>query len=188
MDTYNLIQNGAKQIKAYVFSIGEPTTKLCIEALNNQGVEVVLYQDGSRFTEKYKRMLDEATDDVFLRVDADIIVNHRVKEYLSQAKDWSCAYGWVWWQQDLQPISVMHYTREVIDIIKAHVHDKVFLHTARPEQYMWSLPELKDKIHKVYVPVGIKGYGVRNLKPVKERKANRGQTYNWRWVEKINEL
>lgn len=175
-------------MKAYVFSIGEPTTKLCVDALKAQDLEVILYQDGSRFTEKYKRMLKEAEDDVFLRVDADIIVNHRVKEYLEQAKDWSCPYGWVWWQQDLQPISVMHYTREVIEIIKGHVYDKAFVHTPRPEQYMWSLPELQDKIHKIEVPVGLKGYGVRDLAPVKERKADRGQTYNWRWIERINEL
>lgn len=175
-------------MKAVVFSVGEPTTPLCIEALKTQGLNVVLYQDGSRFTEKYKRMLQEVNDGVFLRVDADIIVNHRVKEYLSQAKDWSCPYGWVWWQQDLQPISVMHYTREVIEIIKAHVYDDVFLHTARPEQYMWSLPELQNKIHKIEVPVGIKGYGIRNLKPVKERKANRGQIYDWNWIGKINSL
>lgn len=174
-------------MKAYVFSIGEPTTKLCIEALERNGLEVVLYRDGSRFTEKYKRLMTEA-EPPFIRVDADIIVNHRVKEYLEQAKDWSCAYGWVWWQQDLQPISVMYYSKEVVELIKPHLYDPIFKETARPEQYMWSLPEMQGKNHKIEVPVGLKGYGVRNLKPVKERKANRGQTYDWWWIEKINEL
>lgn len=172
---------------AYVFSIGEPTTKLCVEALEAQGLEVVLYQDGSRFTEKYKRLMTEAQPP-FLRVDADIIVNHRVKEYLEQAKDWSCPYGWVWWQQDLQPISVMYYSKEVVELIKPHLYDPHFLNTPRPEQHMWSLPELQDKIHKIAIPVGLKGYGVRNLAPVKERKANRNQTYDWRWIERLNEL
>lgn len=172
---------------AYVFSIGEPTTKLCVEAIQRNGLEAVLYQDGSRFTEKYNRLMNEAKPP-FLRVDADIIVNHRVKEYLEQAKDWSCPYGWVWWQQDLQPISVMHYSEEVVKLIKPHLHDPDFIKTPRPEQYMWSLPELKDKIHKIYVPVGLKGYGIRNLDPVKERKSNRNQTYDWWWVEKVNQL
>lgn len=172
---------------AYVFSIGEPTTQLCVEALEKNGLEVVLYQDGSRFTEKYKRLMTEA-EPPFVRVDADIIVNYRVKEYLEQAKDWSCPYGWVWWQQDLQPISVMYYSGEVVEIIKPHLYDKDFLNTPRPEQHMWSLPEIQGKNHKIETPVGLKGYGVRNLKPVKERKANRGQVYDWRWVERINSL
>lgn len=172
---------------AYVFSVGEPTTDLCVEALRKQGLDVILYQDGSRFSEKYRRLMNEATGD-FLRVDADIIINDRLSEYLSQAKDWSCAYGWVWWQQDLQPISVMYYSPEVVDIIKKHLHDPDFDRTPRPEQYMWSLPELKDKIHKINVPLGIKGYGVRNLTPVKKRKKDRNQYYDWWWIEKINKL
>lgn len=178
---------GEDKMLAYVFSIGEPTTPLCVEALERNGLEVILYQDGSRFTEKYKRLMTEA-EPPFVRVDADIIVNHRVKEYLKEAKDWSCPYGWVWWQQDLQPMSVMYYSKEVVELIKPHLYDEIFLHTARPEQYMWSLPEMQGKNHKIEVPVGLKGYGIRNLKPVKERKANRGQTYDWRWIEKINEL
>lgn len=174
-------------MKAYVFSVGEPTTQLCVEALENNGLEAVLYQDGSRFTEKYKRLITEA-EPPFVRVDADIIVNHRLKEYLEQAKDWSCPYGWVWWQQDFQPISVMHYSAEVIELIKPHLYDNDFNHTPRPEQYMWSLPEMQGKNHKIKIAVGLKGYGIRNLKPVKERKAARSQEYDWRWVERLNEL
>lgn len=175
-------------MKAIVFSIGEPTTNLCVEALKRQNLEVEVYNDGSRFTEKYKRLMTENQDSEFLRVDADIIVNHRINEYLEQAKDWSCAYGWVWWQQDLAPISVMYYSKPIVEIIKKHLYDKDFLKTSRPEQYMWSLPELKGRIHKINVPLGIKGYGIRSLNPVKERKANRGQEYDWRWIEKVNEL
>lgn len=178
----------SRDIKAIVFSLGEPTTKICIEALEKHNLDVVLYQDGSRFTEKYKRMIEEIKDDVFLRVDSDIIVNHRLPEYLEEAKDWSCPMGWVWWQQDLAPISVMHYTREVIELIRPHIYDETFKRTPRPEQYMWSLPELKDKTHKIEVPIGIKGYGIRNLKPVKERKNNRGQWYDWNWITKMNNL
>lgn len=175
-------------MKAYVFSVGEPTTKLCVEALEKHGLDVVLMQDGSKFPVKYKKMMEEVEDDEFLRVDADIIINHRLDEYLEQCKDWSCAYGWVWWQQDLAPISVMYYSRPIVEIIKKHLHDPVFLRTPRPEQYMWSLPEIQGKNHKIEIPLGLKGYGVRDLVPVKERKARRGQQYNWWWIEKINKL
>lgn len=174
-------------MKCFVFSIGEPTTQLCIEALEQEGLNVNLYQDGSRFSEKYRRLMSEADGD-FLRVDADIIINHRLKEYLSQAKDWSCAYGWVWWQQDLAPISVMYYSKEVVDIIRKHLYDPDFDKTPRPEQYMWSLPELRGKVHKIEIPLGVKGYGIRNLAPVKKRKKDRNQAYNWWWIEKLNRL
>jgi len=174
-------------IQAYVFSIGEPTTDLCLEALNRNGIDAVLYQSPSSFAEKYKTLMTTAKPP-FLRVDADIIVNHRVQEYLEKALDWSCPYGWVWWQQDLQPISVMYYSEKVVELIKPHLNDEVFNTAVRPEQYMWSLPEMQGKNHKINIPVGLKGYGVRELEPVVSRKNARGQSYDWGWIVELNNL
>lgn len=61
-------------MKAYVTSIGEPTTDLCVWSLERNGFETVLIQDQTTLAEKLKRIYSEADED-FVRIDADVIVN-----------------------------------------------------------------------------------------------------------------
>jgi len=70
-------------MKAFVFSIGERTTGLCVEQLEKMGFEVILYKDNTSLWDKLKRFYTEAletNEDKFLRIDADIIPNQNVKD------------------------------------------------------------------------------------------------------------
>jgi hypothetical protein len=61
-------------MKAFVTSIGEPTTDLCVWSLERNGFEVVLLNNGSLLADKLKSIYEQATDD-FVRIDADVVVN-----------------------------------------------------------------------------------------------------------------
>lgn len=61
-------------MKAYVTSIGETTTDLCIWSLERNGFEVVLLKDNSPLVDKLQRIYAQADDD-FVRIDADVVVN-----------------------------------------------------------------------------------------------------------------
>lgn len=183
-------------MKAYVTSTDEPTTILCQWALERNGFEVrLVYNPKTSLAQKLKYIYDKAEDD-FLRVDADVIVNRNMTpEFLAglgQNKDiwWWQFLVFDWFKQDIG--HQMSYTKkEAIPSLRKYI-DK-FMNDLRPETEM-------SRIKEFYEPrrfatfngklMGIHGYGISDIEPVKKLKELRGQTANYDFplIERLNEL
>lgn len=179
-------------MKAFVFSIGEPTTNLCVELMEKYGFEVVLYQDQTSLWEKLKRFYTEALeteDDKFVRIDADIIPNKNSMRLVEEFnKGWSCASGFDWYKQDRGAVSVHVMDRATVKKCLEHIEeakDKL-----RPETYLWRLKEVNPLTQVVEeYSCGIHGYGQqRHRDRIKALKDSRGQSYDWDLVERIEAL
>lgn len=179
-------------MKAYVFSIGEPTTQLCCDQLESMGFEVILYLDKDSLWQKLKRFYTEAlatTDEWFIRVDADIIPNSNVKLLgESYPEQWVCAQGFDWYKQDIGAISIHKMHRDVIAECLKHIDEAKAEN--RPESYLWRLRSVNMKTDidedECY---GIHGYGqVIHRERIKNLKLSRDQRYDWALVERIESL
>jgi hypothetical protein len=177
-------------MKCFVFSIGEPTTELCVELMESYGFEVVLYQDDTSLWDKLKRFYTEALESEgnhFMRIDADIIPNANVKK-LTNARGWKCAVGYDWYKQDRGAISIHVMSRNIIKKCLEHIEearDKI-----RPETYLWRLPEVNKSTGLAEnFSCGIHGYGQKEHRErIKTLKYNREQKYDWELIEKIEAL
>lgn len=181
-------------MKAFVFSIGESTTDLCVELMQEYGFEVVLYKDGTTLWDKLKRFYTEAleTDDQeFIRIDADIIPNKRVQD-LIKINDgclWHCAVGWDWYKQQRNTISIHHMKREAIEKCLQNIESAKG--KIRPETHLWRIEEFHwpRVCHQVDISCGMHGYGQKNQRErIKQLKHLRNQEYDWSLVERIEEL
>lgn len=179
-------------MKCYVFSIGEKTTDLCVELMQNYGFEVVLYKDQTSLWEKLKRFYTEAleTDDKwFMRIDADIIPNKNVNRLVNGAKlSWSCASGYDWYKQDRGAISIHVMDRWVIGECLENIYeakDKI-----RPETYLWRVKNINPHTEVVTdFSCGLHGYGqTEHRDRIKTLKYNRNQSYDWNLIERIEAL
>lgn len=181
-------------MKAFVFSIGEPTTDLCVWSLKRQGMEVVLMHDEKTTLWQKLKDLYQTKEEELLRVDADIIVNNNLNAYLKWSKGspywWTKPKGWGWYSQNLIPISVTHMKRPALDVCR----EKIDLgeHELRPETRMWRLPEFHNPrvCEHSDIPVGIHGYGQDegNIRRVHAMKDLRHQEYDWELFEAIDKL
>lgn len=176
---------------AFVFSIGEKTTPLCLKLLNEYGFETRLFQDNTTLWYKLKRFYTEAleTDEThFMRVDADIIPNRNVLRLAEKARGWSCASGYDWYSQDRKAISVHVMERHIIEKCLRHIEeaeDKI-----RPETYLWRLPEVNSYTNiQDEFNCGLHGYGQQDHRDrIKELKYNRNQKYDWDLLDRIEAL
>ncbi len=167
-------------MKAYVTSIGEPTTELCIWSLERQGFEVELYQDKTTLADKLARIYLDAEDD-FLRVDADTIVNQNVKrigEYESDAW-WIQPQTFDWYKQDLAHGGVQLIRKEALSMLRTNIG--LHMGAIRPESNMFRLPEFHNPRRCVSsdLVVGLHGYGQTDIRRVKDLKAARNQMHNY---------
>lgn len=181
-------------MKAYIFSIGEKTTNLCVELMKEMGFETILYKDKTTLWDKLKRFYTEALqteDKEFVRIDADIIPNKRVLD-LIKINDgclWHSAVGFDWYKQDRGSISIHHMKREAVEQCLQNIElakDKI-----RPESFLWRLEQFHwpRVCHNININCGLHGYGQRNhRKRIKSLKYARGQDYQWDLIEKIEEL
>lgn len=177
-------------MKAYVTSIGEPTTDLCIWALERQGFEVVLLNDRSSLWDKLKRIYLEADDD-FIRVDADVIVNKNIKELIKQKEFWWYqALTYDWFIQGSTHGGVQFYRKETLPILRKHVDEATRLH--RPESYMFRLEEFHNPrvCGSFEVICGLHGYGQSDVDRIKRVKTERGQedNYDWELAERLSKI
>lgn len=182
-------------MKAYIFSIGEKTTQLCCDLMKEYGFEVILFQDDTSLWNKLKRFYTEALateDEVFLRIDADIIPNRNVKKLIECRKTrschWTCATGWDWYKQDRGPVSIHVMDRDVIKKCLDRINDA--RDTTRPETYLWRLENVNSK---TYTPkdfsCGIHGYAQEDQRErIKSLKQSRNQNYDWKLIERIEAL
>lgn len=176
-------------MKAFVFSIGEKTTDLCCELMNDYGFEVILYQDQTSLWEKLKRFYTEALQtksDAFFRIDADIIPNRNVLRLASVG--WTCASGYDWYKQDRGAISIHMMTRPIVEKCLSHINEAK--DEIRPETYLWRLPAINPHTHvESEFNSGLHGYGQKDQRQrIKELKYNRNQEYDWDLVERIEAL
>jgi hypothetical protein len=177
-------------VKAFVFSIGEKTTDLCVELLKEYGFEVVLYQDKSSLWEKLKRFYTEALesdDEKFMRIDADIIPNRNVLR-LTGADGWECASGFDWYSQDRKAISIHVMDRFVIRQCLENIYeaqDKV-----RPETHLWRHEDVNDFTSiQADFNSGLHGYAQGDQrKRIKALKESRNQNYDWDLLDRIESL
>jgi hypothetical protein len=178
-------------MKAYIFSIGEPTTNLCVELMQSYGFQVFLYQDDTSLWDKLKRFYTEALEsdgNYFMRIDADIIPNANVKKLQHNLSLWTCASGFDWYKQDRGAISIHVMNRSIIEKCLEHVEeaqDKI-----RPETYLWRLTEVNPftSVEDKY-SCGIHGYGQKMHRDrIKTLKYNRNQEYDWNLIDKIEAL
>jgi hypothetical protein len=134
----------ARKMKAYVTSIGEPTTDLCVWSLERNGFEVELVQGSDSLCYKMNYIFEKADND-FARIDADIIVNRRfTPEMLSflTLKDSD-----IWWWQficfDMLKLDTTHsmsfIKREALPALRSNV--KSFEHSNRPETELSRIKE-----------------------------------------------
>ena|SRR3990167_9511535 len=181
---------------AVITSIGEPTTELCVWSLKRNGFKVKLIENsGTTLAEKLK-LIYATTDENFLRVDADVIVNKSCTPQALRALSAKAEALWLqfrtydWFQQDLTWGGVQFIKKKALPILSANI-DK-FLTAERPETQMYRLEEFNNPRRCVGqdICMGIHGYGIRNVKRVIETKQRRNQYYNYDFelAEKLNKL
>lgn len=169
-------------MKAYVTSIGEPTTDLCVWSLQRQGFLVYLINDPeTSLWHKLIYIFNQADED-FLRVDADVVVNKNVVKMTKQkTRWWYQGLTYDWYKQDITHGGVQYIRKPVIEIVRKHINEAEQLD--RPETYLYRLPEFHNPRKCVtYQSVcGLNGYHQNAYKRVKEVKESRGQFSNYDW-------
>lgn len=170
-------------MKAFVTSIGEPTTELCCSQLERYGYEVVLLQDDSTLWDKLRRIYEQADDD-FLRVDADVVPNRNVGDFWQgYTRDvwWVQSRSFGWYSQDLIHGGSQFIRREALPALRANVER--FKNAERPESQLYRLPEFHEPRRCVSsdVVAGLHGYGQNDLERVMAVKRRRGQYDNYDW-------
>jgi len=180
-------------MKAYITSVGEPTTDLCMFSVERNGFEAVLIQDANTtLAQKLKQIYDQADDD-FIRVDADVILNkHLTSKTVDYHKtdDWWVQFKtWDWFQQDVCNGGVQFIRKEALPDLRANVD--TFAESERPESQLFRLDEFHSprRCSTSKWIVGIHGYG-NNLEQVRVVKTRRGQldNYDFELVERLNAL
>lgn len=175
-------------MKAVVFSIGEKTTDLCAEQMERFGFNVEIWQDQSPLWQKLARLY--LLDEDVVRIDADIIPNENVT-YLPRQTNywWLCGSGWDWYAHGIRPISIHFIKRQALKVAREHI--KQATTQARPETYIWRLPEFHNprRCKVVDEVMGLHGYAQKDQRSrIKSLKSSRDQYYDWSLVEKIEAL
>lgn len=179
-------------MKAYVTSIGEPTTELCVWSLERNGFEVVLIKGTDSLASKLDAIYNIAKDD-FVRVDADVIPNRSLTPEATQrmSRDvwWLQFMTFDWYKQDLTHGGVQLIRKEARPALREHVHEAFYLE--RPESYMFRLKEFHDprRCLTSETVMGIHNYknDVNRVKATKTRR-NQIENYDFELAERMNAL
>lgn len=179
-------------MKAFVTSIGEPTTRLCCDQLRLLGFDVVLLKDDQSLWWKLREIYNQADDD-FLRVDADVVPNRNARSFWEgYTKDvwWVQARTFGWYSQDVIYSGIQFIRKEALPALRANI-DR-FEKAERPESQMFRLDEFHAPRRCVSseVVAGLHGYGQGDIERVKAVKQRRRQydNYAWELVERLAEL
>lgn len=179
-------------MRAYVTSIDEPTTDLCVWSLKRNGFEVYVLNDIRTLARKLSSIYSSVDDD-FLRVDADVIPNRNcTPQNVSDNPD---KYWWVqfmtfdWFQQRPGYGGIQFIRKEAINILRNNIQD--YIEEDRPETAMFRLEEFMKPRRCVSNSeiMGLHNYK-NDLKRVARVKANRGQSsnYDFELAQRLNEL
>lgn len=180
-------------MKAYITSIGEPTTELCIWALQRNGFETLLLQDHeTSLATKLKYIYNKAEED-FVRVDADVVVNQEftpefVRAWRSNEEWWFQFLCFDWFQQDEGYGGVQYIKAEALPALRANV-DK-FMDAERPETELSRIKEFYNPRRFGSAPalVGLNNYknDIARVRATKERRNQTG--YDWDLAERLERL
>jgi hypothetical protein len=136
------------KMKAYVTSIGEPTTELCLYALQRNGFETFLVQDRNTSLWEKLKFIYETADNDFVRVDADIIVN---KRFTPEAVSWlTLRDADIWWWQfltfDMLKLDTTHsmafVKKEAFPALRSKI--EMVMNSNRPETEMSRIKEFYE--------------------------------------------
>lgn len=181
-------------MKAYVTSIGEPTTELCVWSLKRNGFDVVLIEDPTTtLAQKLKQIYEQAEDD-FIRVDADVVVNRFLepKKYTNKQVWWYQMKTFDWFQQRECYGGVQAIGKEAIPYLRRNI-DK-YLDAERPETELYRINEFNHprRCQSMNFVAGLGSYrqGADNIKRVIATKIRRGQydLYDFQLAMKLEEL
>jgi hypothetical protein len=133
---------------AYVTSVGEKTTEICVKQLQRRGFEVVLMDDKEPWIQKYARFIVQANrkGEDCVRVDADVIVNRffTPANIENDAKDFSKYLMLQYGIYDLYSNGVKYgqpvfYSHKALPIIERNL---AMINPRRPEATAWRLSEI----------------------------------------------
>lgn len=183
-------------MRAFVTSVGEPTTELCVWALERNGFDVVLLESKSSLADKLSDIYKMANED-FLRVDGDVIVNRDcnfetiVKAQAKLPDAWWIQFMcWGWFSQKLIYGGVQFITWEALNDLRANASEAASHN--RPETYLSRIKAFYNprRFESYDLALGIHGYGIKDLKPIIRQKAERGQSdkYDFELAQRMNEL
>lgn len=179
-------------MKAFVTSIGEPTTDLCVWSLQRQGFDVELVQSSSSLWEKLRYIYEVAEGD-FLRVDADVVVNKNVKllsELDTRYVWWYQARTYGWFSQDATHGGVQLYGARTLPILRAKIEEA--RHLERPETYMSRLDEFHNprRFETFERLCGLHGYkqdDYDRIMRIKDRRKQMGN-YDFELAKKLDDI
>lgn len=173
-------------MKAYIFSIGEPTVAMCEWSLKRQGFEVVIvHNPNTSLWSKLKWVYNHEKED-FLRVDGDIICNLNIKKLEPQDNCWwHCSLGYDWYLQDINAISIHWIKKQAIPYLRENV-DR-FENSERPETELSRIEEFQHpRRYETYnLMCGLHGFNQKDIDRVRETKERRGQDYDFELVRMI---
>lgn len=169
-------------MKAYVTSIGEPTTRLCVWSLERNGFEVTLFD--SRHTSLAQKLnaIYVNADDDFVRVDADVIPNRNLTSDSLNAspnhKWWIQYQTYDWFKQDLAWGGIQFVKKDALPYLRDNVGR--FMEVDRPETQLSRIDEFFKPRRFESIPCVM---GIHNFKQDSERvkatKISRGQIQNY---------
>jgi len=180
-------------MKAYITSVGEPTTDLCMFSVERNGFEAVLIQDANTtLAQKLKQIYEQANDD-FIRLDADVILNKHLTaksiEYHKTDAWWTQFKVWDWFQQQVANGGVQFIRKTALKALRDNVD--TFVDSERPESQLFRLDEFHNprRCNTSKWIVGIHGYK-NDLERVKIVKTRRKQldNYDFELAERLNAL
>jgi hypothetical protein len=183
-------------MKAYITSVGEATTDLCMWSLERNGFQVELIIDNTSLADKLERIYTHVDDD-FLRVDADVVVNKNLTPKLLEELKRSNNAVW-WWQFttfDWYKLDIAHQLAYIRKPALEPLRNNIgrFINASRPETEVSRIPELHNpRRMDTYTEqlVGLHGYANKDLKPVMKLKSERGQShlYDFELAMELNKL
>ncbi len=146
-------------MKAYVTSIGEKTTDICVRQLKRYGFDVVLLDKKEPWIEKYKNFIDKTPREDCLRVDADVVVNKHIKEVFNVAnlEDILMAQFSLYdlYQNDIFVGQPVLYKKASFKIIQDNFWK---LQQNRPEATAWRLEDINHSTFSSPQIVGMHGF------------------------------
>lgn len=183
-------------MKAYVTSIGEPTTDLCIWALERNGFDVQLYGNPKQtLQEKLVLTYQNAAfmHEDFVRVDADVIVNQIftpkfVQDEILEEQWWNQYLTFDWFKQNTGFGGVQFIKKEALSALLKNV--RRFADAERPETELSRIKEFYNprRFESVNAIVGLNNYknDIIRVKQTKERRNQKG--YDWSLVARLEKL
>lgn len=179
-------------MRCYITSIGEPTTKLCVEQLSER-FEVILLENNTTLWEKLKWIYENESED-FVRVDADVVPNKNLTADFvgSLARNdiwWVQFLTFDWFKQDVAHGGVQFIKAEAIPHLRKHIDEA--MNKERPESYMYRLGVFHEprRCESHPIVMGLQNYK-NDMERIKATKVRRNQleNYDFELAEKLNAI